>query len=228
MMLLHGAFARAVSSHEFLNDLNVAHCGLRDNGIRIFADELVGNTIMEVFNISHSQLSSSNALDDITRLIQSTRIKSFNMSENVLVFGDEAATQRFVARLRYKQSSVQELPGIVEHSFPEESRVATYASIKNSLLRNQQLNHVDSLLAQPLPAQHDAALMMFKTWHKAITKLALVPDDAGASAIFKLFTARPQLLEKRISQESNDSTNAISFVGAVDGQKRPRLYKFLT
>jgi hypothetical protein len=43
---------------------------------------------------------------------------------------------------------------------------------------------------------------MLKTWHKAITKFATVPNNAGASAIFKLFTARPQLLEKRIERPS--------------------------
>jgi hypothetical protein len=45
-----------------------------------------------------------------------------------------------------------------------------------------------------------AAMIMRKTWHKAITKFALVPNNAGSSAIFKLFTARPQLLEKRLKR----------------------------
>jgi hypothetical protein len=44
-------------------------------------------------------------------------------------------------------------------------------------------------------------MIMLKVWHKAITKFALVvPNNAGASAIFKLFKARPQLLEKRIKR----------------------------
>jgi hypothetical protein len=40
--------------------------------------------------------------------------------------------------------------------------------------------------------------MLLKLSHKAIGKFAMVPNNAGASAIFKLFQARPQLLEKRL------------------------------
>jgi hypothetical protein len=45
--------------------------------------------------------------------------------------------------------------------------------------------------------------MMLKISHKAITKLAAVGNRnnaTGASAIFKLFQARPALLEKRIKR----------------------------
>jgi hypothetical protein len=42
--------------------------------------------------------------------------------------------------------------------------------------------------------------MTLKSYHKAITKFATVPNNAGASVIFKLFTARPQLLEKRLKR----------------------------
>jgi hypothetical protein len=38
--------------------------------------------------------------------------------------------------------------------------------------------------------------MMLKIAHKAIAKFSMVPNNAGASAIFKLFQARPALLEK--------------------------------
>jgi hypothetical protein len=74
------------------------------------------------------------------------------------------------------------------------------------LKRNKQLNHVDLLLARPsLPPQQqqqNAGTMMLKIYHKAIMKFARGPNHAGASAIFKLFTARPALLEKRLKRPS--------------------------
>jgi hypothetical protein len=74
------------------------------------------------------------------------------------------------------------------------------------LIRNEQLNRVNLLLSPPPRHQqqqhnhHGAAMIIFKAWHKAIVKFARVPNYAGASAIFKLFTARPQLLEKRLKR----------------------------
>jgi hypothetical protein len=197
-------FARAVSSHEFMTNLNLSGCLLGDGGIHIFADELVGNTIMTTFAAGEDSGSfivvngmTHGALADITRLLESTRIKVLVFDNQV--FRNEDATRRFVTTLRDKPSCVQELPDVSESWFPRESRVAMYASIKSSLLRNKHLNHVASLLAQPLPAQHDAALLTFKTWHKAITKLAVVPNNAGASAIFKMIRDGPALLENRIA-----------------------------
>jgi hypothetical protein len=87
-----------------------------------------------------------------------------------------------------------------------------------SLTRNQQLNRVALLLVPPPPPlqrqrqqqqeqqerqrqqQHATSRMMRKISHNAIAKFATVGSDnnAGTSAIFKLFQVRPALLEKRI------------------------------
>jgi hypothetical protein len=124
--------------------------------------------------------------------------------------------KQFVKTLQHKKSSVQEL-GIYGNHFrtmyyDEDKAIATRAIFDISLARNEQLNRVNELLAPPARLRHrpsiaatttsttttSIATMWMKTCHKAIAKFAMVPNKAGASAIFQLFTARPQLLEKRL------------------------------
>jgi hypothetical protein len=109
---------------------------------------------------------------------------------------DTDATQHFVSTLQHEMSTVQETPGIYEAGFPEVagSAVSSYATIKNSLSRNRQLNHVAALLsAPPLPPppqqqqqqqeqqqrqpRSSAATMISKlgTRHKAVNMLERAP-----------------------------------------------------
>jgi hypothetical protein len=100
-------------------------------------------------------------------------------------------------------------------SLPATITAAASKSITNSLTRNQQLNRVNLLLAPPPHQQRQrqqqqqqqqqrrnaaTTTMMLKVCHKGIAEFATVPQNAGANAIFKLFTARPQLLEKRLNR----------------------------
>ena len=66
---------------------------------------------------------------------------------------------------------------------------------------------------------------MLKISHKAIAENAKVRSNAGASAIFKLFTARPALLEKRINRPSETAAVAVRTAAAVavamDGLFKP-------
>jgi hypothetical protein len=106
-----------------------------------------------------------------------------------------------------------------------------YASIKRSLKRNEQLNRVTLLLVSPPPPppmlrqqqqqqqqqQQNTTSMMLKISHKAITKFATVgSNNAGTSAIFKLFQARPALLERRIKRPATAVTAAASFSSDAD------------
>jgi hypothetical protein len=158
---------------------------------------------MDILRIGWNGLTS-NGLEDIMRLVKSTRLKTIDFrAGNFGIFGDENVTQRFVSALQHINSTVQELPGIASVDFPINIRKASNASIKNSLTRNKHLNHVDLLLAPPHPPQQqqrNATTMMLKACHNAIIKFAKVPNNAGASAIFKLFQARPALLEKRLKR----------------------------
>jgi Leucine Rich repeat len=218
-------FARVLARHEFLKELNISGCLLGDAGISIIVDGLVGNATMEILGISFN-IITSNGLDDITRLFESTRLQSIALQYNEGIFDDEKATQRFVSTFQQQNSSVQELPGFRSLVFPVNIRAAALTNIHHSLTRNRQLNHVNLLLVPPSRGpqqQHQqyqrnhAGTMMLKISHKAITKFATVPNNAGASAIFKLFTARPQLLEKRLQRP------AAAAVVISREQKRRRL-----
>jgi hypothetical protein len=122
-----------------------------------------------------------------------------SLAYNQGIFRNEHTNQCFVTALQQTKSSVHELPGINENSFKMDR---TFANIKTSLTRNQQWNRVNLLLAPPQQQQQQRnfTTMMLKTSHKAITESAMVPSNAGASAIFKLYTARPLLLEKRLKR----------------------------
>jgi hypothetical protein len=132
--------------------------------------------------------------------------------DNYGIFDNVMATRQIVTAL-VRNATVQEMPEVVEYSFPVAyitDGTELYASDVNSLTRNQHLNHVSLLLVPPPPQpppppqqqqqQRNAGTMTLKSYHKAITKFATVPNNAGASVIFKLFTARPQLLEKRLKR----------------------------
>jgi hypothetical protein len=199
-------------------NLCLLDCNIGDNVIRLLADALVGNTTMEKLDISDDNDTSSVGLDAISRLLESTRLKTI-----LFYWGDEFcddfdATQRFVSTLLHKNSTLLELPLLERHGFPgafdDDDGIAAFASIRICLTRNRQLNRANNLLlaplltptpTTPLVRRQQHAMTMTKTWHKAITKFAMVRNNAGASAIFKLFTARPQLLEKRIKRPAVES-----------------------
>jgi Leucine Rich repeat len=69
-------------------------CQLRDEGIRLLADALVGNTTIEILDIGNNGITF-NGLDDITRLLEPMRLHTISLEGNMYVFGMEASTQRF-------------------------------------------------------------------------------------------------------------------------------------
>jgi Leucine Rich repeat len=210
-------FARVLSRHGFLTFLNLFNCRLGNKGIHILADGLAGNTIMKTLGIFHNFITSL-GLADIARIFELTQLRTIYLcGAAVVIFSDIDATQRFASTLQHKESSLQELPEIHPYLFPVNIRAATFTSIKSSLTRNQKLNRVMNLLfappeqqqQQPPPqqrrrAQHGNTMMMREILHQAITKFAKVSDsninNAGASAIFKLFQARPTILENRLKR----------------------------
>jgi Ran GTPase-activating protein (RanGAP) involved in mRNA processing and transport len=231
------SFASVLSTRqENLKKLILNGCELGDGGFRLIANALIGNTIMEVLDIADNRITSL-CRADITRLLEATQLKTIALRGNDHLFGDDivaTATRHFVKTLQQKKSSVQELSGLEYNFCPCSDSVSLYLIIQNSLTRNRQLNRVAVLLTAsppppPPPPQHwlqqrndrtAASLMMLKTWHKAIAKLATVPDNAGTSAIFKLFTARPQLLEKRLKRPVPVATAAAA---VPQEQKRRRV-----
>jgi Leucine Rich repeat len=191
-------FQPGLRSNRTLKILDLSSCQLRDEGIRRIPDALVGNTMIDVWNITWNGITSV-GLDDVTRLVEWTQLKTIDLVfQFITLFNDRASSQRFVTTLQHRKSRVEEIPGLGNLFLA--SNMSCVSNVKHSLTRNQQLNRVDSLLAhQPpptttptttttTPQQHrHAGTMMLKTWHKVITNFATtVPhnDNTGASAIF--------------------------------------------
>jgi Leucine Rich repeat len=210
----------ALQENRTLKELDLSSCQLGDKGTRLIADALVGNTTLELLNISDNYITCT-GLVEITRLIESTQLKTITFWQSGSIFSHLDATQHFVRTLQQKKSSLQELPWLKLTHFeylPDNINSAAYASIKNSLTRNQQLNRVTLLVSPPPPLQQQQQhqkhaitnMMMLQISHRAIAHFAtkVVPDCAGTSAIFKLFQARPALLEKRRLKRPITSTAA--------------------
>jgi Leucine Rich repeat len=88
------ALQPALQENRTLRKLNLTCCRLEDDGIRIIADSLVGNTIMDVLDIGWNDITSG-GLADITRILESIRLKTIRLTSNNRLFGHEVSTQRF-------------------------------------------------------------------------------------------------------------------------------------
>jgi Leucine Rich repeat len=223
-------FARVLSRHEFLKDLNLHYCQLGNGGIHIIVNGLVDNAILEVLTITWNYITLA-GLADVTRLIESTMtgLKKIDFVDSIDgVFNDENTTQHFSATL-IKNSTIVELPHIDAQHLPAPQHVGLVTTTSIVCARNKCLNHVNLLLAPPQRPQQQHGttstnLFLLKLWHKAIAKLAMAGprgSNAGASAIFKLFQSRSQLLEKRIKRHVTATIAATESVSQE--QKRPRL-----
>jgi hypothetical protein len=212
------ALQPALQGNRTLRKLSLCLCGIKDEGIRLVAEALVGNAILEMLDIRINGMTSA-ALDYITQMIESTQLKTVYFAHRG-VFNDADTTNRFVSTLQHQASNVQDLPRIRRCLFPgdEGHKTAMVTIVQNSLARNEQLNRLHLFLApQPSPPpQPGSTLLMMKLSHKIIIKFAMVPNNAGASAIFKLYRSRPALLEKRLLSRQ-------AAVAAPVSHKRKRL-----
>jgi hypothetical protein len=238
-------FQPVLQANRTLKELILDNCDIGDEEIRLIADALFGNTTMDALCVSDSYITDVGLADGIVRIIDTTRLKTFDFATRNHIF-DEVASNKRLAEAVEKNVYLQELPGITHPSRPERPLppprlrpmaarmsatvwyrcldAATIDALTDCLVRNKSLNHVDLLLSAPAPPVHQqqqqqrpqpdsnhgvsrlcsttatttTTTMMMKTCHKAITKFAKIRDKAGASAIFKLWIARPQLLERRL------------------------------
>jgi hypothetical protein len=146
------AFQPGLQANQKLKELSFHCCyNMGDEGIRLIADALVGNTTMDTLDICENRITPV-GLDDITRLIESTQLQKVTLwcrrETFTTIFNDEAATKRFLTALQHKSSSLQELRKI---SGIDEFLAVTAATIKNSLTRIRQLNRVNLLLLTSPP-----------------------------------------------------------------------------
>jgi Ran GTPase-activating protein (RanGAP) involved in mRNA processing and transport len=87
------AMQPGLQSNPTLKELHLGRYTLEDDGTRLLVDALVGNTIMELLNISASGITS-NDLDDITRMIASmTRVQTIKLHYNSGIFSTTTITK---------------------------------------------------------------------------------------------------------------------------------------
>jgi hypothetical protein len=150
---------------------------LGDDAIRLLVDGLVSYTTMNNLDIKSNRFTSQ-SLDDITRGYwcrrNSRRLAIFFNTRGV--FNDQDITQHFVSLHCNRKSQVYKHYRYLESTSPSTSVQQTYDNIKNNLTRNQQLNRVNLLLAQPPPQrrqrqqQHAFSSVMLKISHKGHCK----------------------------------------------------------
>jgi Ran GTPase-activating protein (RanGAP) involved in mRNA processing and transport len=91
------AFQPALQANRTLKELDLRGCDIGDEGIRLLADALAGNRIMEVLDISGNDITSD-GLDDITRIIESTQVKTLRF---------KAASSRLSVPLMIRSETVR-------------------------------------------------------------------------------------------------------------------------
>jgi Leucine Rich repeat len=96
------ALQPGLRNNQTLKELNLFYCRIGDEGIRLIADALVGNTIIEVLDISSNYLSSK-SLPNITRIIETTHLRKIMLANDDGVFDDNAATLNFAHSLSRNQ-----------------------------------------------------------------------------------------------------------------------------
>jgi hypothetical protein len=150
------AFQPALRTNRTLKRLGLVLVGINslDEGVRLLADALVGNTTMESLDILLYRVSF-NALDDITRMIESTRLQTIIFKCHDDVFDNDAVNKRFAAAV---QKSPYMLELIVRGGGAVSIDKFTLDMIANCLVRNKCLKNVDLLLSTPPPRPRPAAM----------------------------------------------------------------------
>ena len=104
------AFQPALRANRTLKQMDLPSCcGLDNECIHLLADALASNTTMDALNVKKNDITSV-CFDDITRLLESTQLKTINVWNYSGIFNDQSATLHFVSTLQQNKSTVQELP----------------------------------------------------------------------------------------------------------------------
>lgn len=86
------AMQHGLSANTSLKELDLSNCFFGDEGMRLLADALVGNnnnnTTIETLKVGNNLIKST-GLADITRILESTQIKTIDFGNNHRVFYDD-------------------------------------------------------------------------------------------------------------------------------------------
>jgi Leucine Rich repeat len=223
-----------------LKELDLYLCNLRDTGVHLLADALVdGNTAIQVLDICGNDITA-NGLVPITRMIESmAQLETLSFFYNHMVNCSQDDMRHFAAVLG-NNSTIKKLRVSWDFTISQEL-FGIFVCTRNQHLAHVDMLLAPLLLlpqrhrtaTPPPPRPHPrngmstkattattttaavvvvATTMWRKTCHKAIAKFA---QEAGASAIFKLFRTRPALLEKRLERPPSAAAVAAAAAAAA-------------
>jgi Leucine Rich repeat len=101
------AVQQGLRFNQTLKELRIACCDLGDEGVGFVVNSLSENTTMHMLDISYNRMTS-NGLDSITQVLESTQLTIAKFSHRSDLIGDVAAAQRFAHALS-RNKCVQDL-----------------------------------------------------------------------------------------------------------------------
>jgi hypothetical protein len=243
----------SLRTHLHLKELNLCYSSYRDDDLSLLVDALVGNTTMDVLDLSRNYLTS-NCIVDILRLAKLTRLKKIAVQGNRGLFDDNNAIRHFASALHRYSSSLEELLGL---------DLDRFAVIRGILFRNRSIRHAQELLAlqagtgMPIASKSGIWCMAMEKFGQQRLDQVMIDDDdddeegegdsdhgpttavvayPGASAVYKILQTRPTIFEKQLKRprssttapsdsngENRPGTNGKTRKSVEDGQTRPRL-----
>jgi Leucine Rich repeat len=148
-----------------LTILDLSYSRMRDEGLHVLVDALVGNTTIKELNISRNRITSNGGLDDITRLLESTQLQKVDFGANFDVFNDDDASTRFAQGLA--RSPFLTVLDIRLIRFPG----SAFAKIFQALESNTVLEHL--CLCAPSAGQQATQLIESLPRIKGLKRLSL-------------------------------------------------------
>jgi Leucine Rich repeat len=241
------ALQPGLRSNRNLKELWLSNCSIRNEGLGLLVDALVGNTTMEILDISYNYITP-NGLGELARLVKFTELKKMHSEGNIHLFDDLDAMKNFISVL-HKHTILEEFT-IEFYDYPQQKE--TVMAIDIILARNRSLKRANALLAlQPrtgLPIGSKSGI-----WYMAMFKMgrfhnadmdddedddhaegsdngpdyAAAPTYPGASAIFKIFQARPAILEYQLPRPSAAAVAAASTIQFHERDSRSKRCRIL-
>jgi hypothetical protein len=220
-MEVPAGFIRAIQpglrANRTLKELNLENCSIDEEGLRLVVDALVGNTTIEVLLlIGHEIPSNIASFVEFTRLVEFTQLKCLRATALVMPHGDLHSydaigmdvIKNFISGVLHQNTIIEHFElGLYDWREVSPHREVTLA-MRAISERNVILNQANALLAPRQPRTGVPIASKSGIWSVALAKMGrhktgTTRDESlhearyhpGVSAIFKIFQARPAILE---------------------------------
>jgi Leucine Rich repeat len=195
-----------------LKELCLSSCELGDEGIRLIADALVGNTTIEILSIQSNGITSV-SLAEISRICESTtRLQTIDFGYNHRVFDNENATQhfaRFISRSGIlKTLAVYNVLPLPAHAFASIFQALESNTVLEELSLGQLREQSIDQLIQSLPQMKNIKVLNCRGVFNLLFHAEFWPalHRNTSLQVFAGFTSNPQRLQTHQPSVRNDIT----------------------